>query len=140
MVTVIMITTIFVPVLTALSQAGQLIGGKNPWPHLQYQVAEGLKRLGVQPGDKVASLGTSFSAYWARLARVQIIAEIKSGDVPTFWAADSLVKSQIIETFDATGAKVIVAENVPSPVYARGWQRIGNTGYFAYILSHSYPE
>lgn len=42
----------------------------------QWAVAQGLWRMGIGPGDKVATLGTSFQAYWARLARVRIIAVI----------------------------------------------------------------
>ena len=134
MLTVMMITIAFSPVLTALSKAGQLIGGRNPWPHLHYQVTEGLNRMGIGSGDKVASLGTSFDAYWARLARVKIVAEIPSRHVANFWAADNSIKSQVINTFATTGAKVIVAKNVPSVVSTREWKRIGNTGYHAYIL------
>jgi hypothetical protein len=134
MVTVMMITISFSPVLTALSKAGQLVRGRNPWPHLQYQVAEGLNRMGVRSGDKVAFIGNSFKASWARLARVKIVAEIPSRQVANFWAADNSIKSQVIKTFGTTGAKVIVVEYVPSVVSTRDWKRIGNTSYHAYML------
>jgi hypothetical protein len=134
MVTVIMITTGFFPILTALSRAGQLISGRNPWPHLQFQVADGLNRLGVRSGDQVASLGTSFDAFWARLARVKIVAEIPNRHVADFWAANNSIKSQVLKTFATAGAKVIVARNVPSFVCTSDWKRIGNSGYHAYIL------
>jgi hypothetical protein len=137
MLTVMMITIAFSPVLTALSKAGQLIDGKNPWPHPHYQVAEGLNRMGIGSGDKVASLGTSFKAYWARLARVKIVAEIPSSHVADFWEADSSVRSQAIEAFVTTGAKVIVTRRVPNPASTHDWQRIGNTGHYAYVLPPS---
>lgn len=54
-----------------------------------------------------------------------------------FWAADDSVKSQVINAFVRTGAKVIVASNVPSLASTRGWKRIGNTDYYAYILPKS---
>lgn len=103
-------------------------------PHVQWQVADGLKRIGVQPGDKVASIGNSMGAYWARLARVRIVAETPFKDVDSFWAADHLVKSRVMETFARAGAKAIVAEKLPDYVSKTGWQRIGKTDYYAYIL------
>lgn len=140
MLTVMMIAIGFSPALKAFSQAGELIAGRNPWPHPHYQVAEGLNRMGVRSGDKVASLGTSFKAYWARLARVKIVAEIPSEHVRDFWSADSSVRSQVIETFASTGARVVVAQNIPSLASTRGWQRIGNTGHYAYLLPPSQQE
>lgn len=137
MLIVMMIAIGFSPALTAFSRAGELIAGRNPWPHPHYQVAKGLNHMGIRSGDKVASLGTSFKAYWARLARVKIIAEIPSSRVVDFWAADSLVRSQVIERFASTGARVIVAKNLPSLASAYDWQRIGNTGHYAYLLPPS---
>ena len=137
MVTVMMIAIAFSPALMAFSRAGELIAGRNPWPHPHYQVAEGLNRMGVRSGDKVASLGTSFKAYWARLARVKIVAEIPSGHVRDFWAAGSSGRSQVMEAFASTGARVVVAQNIPTLSSARGWQRIGNTGHYAYLLPPS---
>ncbi|MCK4261032.1 MAG: hypothetical protein KAX49_18800 [Halanaerobiales bacterium] len=102
--------------------------------HVQCQVASALKQMGVEPGDKVAFIGHSFSAYWARLARVRIVAEIPSRDVVNFWAADHLIKSRVIKTFAGTGAKVIVARDIQKCAPTNGWQRIGNTDYYAYIL------
>jgi hypothetical protein len=101
---------------------------------LQYQVAEGLNRMGVRSGDKVAFIGNSFKASWARLARVKIVAEIPIRQVANFWAADNSIKSQVIKTFVTTGAKVIVVERVPSVVSTPDWKRIGNTSYHAYML------
>jgi len=135
MLTVMMITTGFPIALQAGSTAHDLIRGRYPWPYEQWQVAEGLNRIGVQSGDKVAFMGYAFRNSWARLARVRIVAEMPAAEVGSFWAADSLVKSQITKTFASTGAVAIVTKNVPSSVSTTDWQRIGNTDYYAYILS-----
>ena len=103
--------------------------------HAQWQAADGLNRMGVQPGDSVAFMGDPFDPYWARLARVRIVAEIPEGEVDDFWAADQMVKSQVIKTFAGAGAKAIVTTNVPDSASTSGWERIGNTDYYAYILS-----
>ncbi len=110
-------------------------------PNVYTQVAEELKQMGVQPGDKVASLSYSnnANAYWARLARVQIVAELFPDafrtDENDFWMADEAVKSRIIETFAKAGADIIVASAVPIGASTEGWQRIGNTDFYVYFLS-----
>jgi hypothetical protein len=97
--------------------------------------------MGVQPGDKVASIKYSNigNAKWARLARVQIIAEMYSDayrtDEDDFWMADEAVKAQIIQSFAKAGANIIVANAVPIGISTEGWQRIGDTGYYVYFLS-----
>lgn len=133
-VTVMMIIIVFSPSIEVVSAARNLIRGRNPWPHLQWQVADGLNPMGVQPTDKVAFIGRSFDAGWARLARVRIVAEIPQRDMDNFWAADPLVKSQVIKTFTDTGAKVIATRNLTRSVSTIDWRKIGNTGYYAYTL------
>lgn len=136
MVTVMIMATSFPIVLQAGRTALDLIQGRYPWPYEQWQVAEGLHRMGVQSGDRVVFIGRAFGNSWARLARVRIVAEMPAAEeVKSFWAADSLVKSQVIKAFAGTGAVAIVTRNAPSSVSAE-WQRIGNTSYYAYILSN----
>jgi hypothetical protein len=78
---------------------------------------------------------------WPRLARVRVAAEISTrtgSDVEKFWAGDAALKAQVIETFARTGARVIVAEGIPQWVStADGWQRVGATHYYLYVLSRS---
>jgi len=137
MLFVMMVAIFFSPILSAFSKCGQLMQGQNPWPHPQYEVAQGLSRMGLQPLDKVASVGNSFKAYWARLARAKIVAEIPFTDVDDFWAADRSVRLQVIDRLATTGAKAIVASNIPHLARTDKWQRIGSTGYYAYLLSEN---
>ena len=102
--------------------------------HVQWQVADGLKQMGIEAGDEVAFIGKTFEAYWARLAHVRVIAEIPTEDVNTFWAAEPPLRSRVLETFATTRAKVIVAERVPRSASKIEWQRIGDTGYGVYFL------
>lgn len=134
-VTIMTIIIIFSPTLKFLSITGQMIRGINPWPHVQWNIADNLKQMRVRSGDKVACIGDSFDAYWARLARVKIVAEIPQKDVNHFWAADSQIKSQVLQTFSKTGAKLIVTKNLPDYASQTGWQKIENTNYHVYILS-----
>lgn len=98
------------------------------------RMAGGLSRLGVRPGDKVASIGLGLDAAWARLARTQVIAEIPPKNGRDFWEADASVQSRVFQIFASLGAKVIVAQPPPY-VSTAGWQRLANTKYHAYRLS-----
>ena len=110
-----------------------LLKWRDPRPHFQWHVANSLQSLGVEKGDRVASIGRSFDAYWARLARVQIVAEIPKKQAFDFWAADPVIKSQVIKAFASTGAKIIVAD-VGSLITGEDWKRIANTRYYVYLL------
>ncbi|MDX1521722.1 MAG: hypothetical protein R3264_08850 [Anaerolineae bacterium] len=101
------------------------------WPG---EVAETLHRLGVQPGDEVAVIGYAFDSFWARLARVKIVAEMLDRDADPFWVGDSALQDEVIAAFAGTGAKAIVAEHVPAYASLPGWHQIGNTNHYIYLL------
>jgi hypothetical protein len=113
-----------------LSQATQHVG-PPAWPG---EVAEELHRQGIRPGDKVAVIGYGFDSYWARLARVQIAAEMFDSEADPFWLGDSSVKSGVLHAFASSGAKAIVAERVPPYVNPTGWHRVGRSNYYIYVF------
>jgi hypothetical protein len=93
-------------------------------------IADALHRLGVRAGDPVGFIGSSYTAFWARLLRVRIVAEIPPGHVQEFWAADASRQSDVIRAFEGIGTKALVSEPVRSSIaIPPGWQPIGNTGY-----------
>ncbi|HEX9919563.1 MAG TPA: hypothetical protein VGA87_10365, partial [Pyrinomonadaceae bacterium] len=106
---------------------------------VQWQVSEELRRMGVRPGERVASIGNTMFHAWPRLARVRVVAEISTrtgGDVEKFWAGDAALKARVVETFAASGARVIVAEGIPQWASGTdGWQRIGATHFYVYVLT-----
>jgi hypothetical protein len=139
-ISLVTIVKIAAPTAQVIYDSGRdLIGGRDAWADVHWQVADSLSRMGIQPGDQVALIGLGGRAYWARLARVRIVAEIPQAEekefqeADKFWGANDFVKSQVIKAFTRTGAKVIVAR-VPSDAFTTGWQRIGSTDYYAYIL------
>jgi len=75
----------------------------------EYVTAEGLLRMGVQPGAKVGAIGFDNDAYWAYLARVDIVAEINTDETCLFWSEPPQIQSQVLEKFRQTGASVVVA-------------------------------
>ncbi len=105
--------------------------GSLSWPG---EVAEELHRLGLQAGDNVAIIGYGFDSFWARLARIKIVAELLDTDAEIFWTGDSSVQSDVIRAFSSTGARAIVAESVPSYASLSGWHQVGNSNYYIYLL------
>jgi hypothetical protein len=106
----------------------------RPEQHIQWQVADRLKQLGVHPGEKAAILGYNHP-FWARLAHIKIVAEIS--DERSFWQKDAVVRSEVLKTIEKTGARVIVRTaglEMPDSMSAVGWQEIGNTRYYVYFL------
>lgn len=115
-----------------------------------WQVADSLVHLGIHPGDKVASLGSAYNAYWARLAQAKIVAEIPSSDVGIFWAADPQVKSEVFAACAKIGIRAIVTRETPGLVsgaewqkvgsfqhnvlLGSDWQKLGSTGYYVHVL------
>lgn len=106
-------------------------------PPNQFQIANSLAGMGVQPGDKVASIGVTIYNYWYRLAHVQVVAEVPgdSQGVVAFWTASPERKAQVLELLMSTGARVIVANQVPADTNMTGWQRITNTDTYVYFPS-----
>jgi hypothetical protein len=122
--------------LTGLGKVNQLTSSQKArrpsWPG---EVAEELYRLGIQSGDKVAVIGYAFDSSWARLARVQIGAEMFDWEADPFWLGGPSVQFEVFRAFAGTGARAIVAERVPSYVTATGWHRVGNSNYYIYVLA-----
>jgi hypothetical protein len=127
----------------AYTTLNSVIKGESARPNPYWQIADGLKHMGIGPGDQVGFIGYGKgSGYWARLAKVQIIAEITTewpvvveDDVTRFWHSDDEIKRGVIDAFAKTGAKAIVAEEWWSlGISYAGWQRIGDTNHFVYFL------
>jgi hypothetical protein len=56
-------------------------------------------------------------------------------EADAFWLGDPSTQSEVIQAFTTTGAKAIVAEDVPSYASLTGWHQVGNSNYYIYILA-----
>lgn len=109
---------------------------------IHWRVAQSLGQMNVRPGDRVAVIGPGIRAYWARLARLRIVAEVPAWEEHEFWTADPQTRQAVLDRFAATGARVVVheisarpeARRVAIDYEAMGWQRIGGTDYYARLL------
>lgn len=132
-ITLALLTTVSARVLrTAVSDVTHILRDRtDPFRN----VADALRRMGVEPGDRVACIGHPSDAYWARLAGVTIVAEIPSASAETFWAAGPEIKSRVYETFTKTGARAIVCNRVPPGASLVGWQNSGSSNHILYSLA-----
>jgi hypothetical protein len=104
-------------------------------PNPQFEIAVWLARAGLKPWDRVAVVGHSFSSvYWARLAKLQIVADVPETAVDQFWSADPRLRSQLMAALAGSGVTAIVAEEGNTSVPRPDWQRVGKTKYYFYLM------
>jgi len=112
------------------------VGPSSNWQDVV--AAEKLGRMGLHAEDKVAVIGDGTGAYWARLGKLRIVAEIMDMNHGSteFWNASPEVQQHVYETFAHTHAKVVVSKcpTCPSRSLA-GWERIEGTPYCVRYLN-----
>ena len=116
----------FRPAAEAAVTGGQFSDGHSA-DHVE--VANQLIEEGLQRNDRIGFIGYSFSAYWARLARLQIIAEIYPEDIDLFWTASPDRQAEALQAFYSAGATAVIAEPVQIDWSTAGWRELGDTGY-----------
>jgi hypothetical protein len=99
----------------------------------QLTVARALNRFGLRAGDEIATVGSGFEAYYARLSKLHIVANI--GYTGGSAAEDSMVRLNDAE-INAVEAKLrqlhvraVVSEKSHLAAPGKEWNCIENTGY-----------
>ncbi len=110
----------------SLDDVRAIVHGQLGSNDVQVRVAKRLQELGMRPGDKVAAIGNTFLAFWARVARVHIVAEITPKDAPDYWQADVATKARVRAVLASTGARAIVTDSLPKDDSDAHWQHIGD--------------
>ncbi len=96
--------------------------------------ARALLELGLKPGDGIAYLGDSFDAFFARLARLRIIAEVPWDQLDEFWRAPPEQRAEVLRRLRDIGATALVAEQIPPGADRTGWKRVADSRHFLYYL------
>ena len=96
-------------------------------PHIQWQTAQAIQKMGIEPGSQVAVFGfpTAVADYWAHLLGVRVVAEIQADDMPTYWSAPSGVRTEILSRLSDLGIRAIVTTSPQED----GWQMIPGTNF-----------
>jgi hypothetical protein len=100
-----------------------------------WEVAQELKELGVRPGDRVALIGVLAEQHWLRLANLKAVAELRYRDERQFWTGDASLQGTVFTAFAGTGSRIVVAVHAPVTAAKEGWIRLGNTDYYAHVLT-----
>ena len=145
LVSAALITTITVALGTyraVVHAARYFASGNIETPLLQsgyshWKVAKYLQEAGLRAGDRVGGVGWTYSAYWARIARLRIIAEVPAEGANEFWSLAPAKRAVVLQTFRNVGAKAVVAFGVSEGVAPMDWKRIGDTPYHVYLFQAS---
>ena len=86
-------------------------------------VAHNLKRLGLQPGDKLAVIGGLFHFFYARYDRLRVVSQFLSSD--EFWQLDPADAKTVESRLASIGIKALVAVNRPQVHQEAGWIEVG---------------
>ena len=98
-------------------------------------VAKQIHRRGIPPGSRIALIGDESDIYWARLARVQIAAQIPLRAAESYAALPANTLDQIYQQFVEVGARGVVTSWIPTPLDGRPWLNVAD---FAILnLTHS---
>lgn len=107
----------------------QSLMGKN---HKEMARARALHRSGVCQGDYIGVIGAPYAAYWARLARVRIVADIFE-DEKRSGLNRSEEQKEILEAFKRAGAQSVVWSHPDGEkLLPEGWKNLDGTGLSVY--------
>lgn len=126
----------------AKSAVSDIVAILSKQQNVDWEVAEGLKALGLQSHNRVSVLSLPGDIHWARSAGLTIVSEIPLGEEAAFWATDAAGKERVFQVLAETGARMVVTKNPPPGATKEGWVPLSRTGYYAYrlpILDRQHP-
>lgn len=105
-------------------------------PATPLEVAEALHKLGIGEGNTVGVIGYAYDSFWARLARVKIVAELFEAEaIDDLWRGDDTLRKSVMQAFADAGVSAVVAEYVPEGVRMDDWHQIGSSNFYIYVFS-----
>jgi len=109
----------------ATSQYRLLSGPRGEFDHVV--AARNLEAMGIRAGDQIATVGAPFVDFYARIARLRVIAQVS--DEATFWSLAEPQPEAIESALAKTGAKVLVARDRPLGFQEHSWRQIPGTRF-----------
>jgi len=119
-----------------LKAAGDSVTGAKAAAH--FTAAKELMQLGLKPGDSIATVGSGFDAFYAKLAQLRIVANVGylSGPDPIdkqFRPLDDTTFAPIVDKLRPLQIKAVVG---PCAYLTTGmrWARLGDSGFCATVF------
>jgi len=119
------LATVLGSLITSTIGSGTLSHFAEHKPPDYLVIADGLRKLGVRPGDRLATVGTMIDAYYARPARVRIIAQISGAE--EFWSLSAGDFKVVKERLASIGIKALIAKDAPPGSGSGDWEEIPGT-------------
>jgi hypothetical protein len=118
--------------LTTTVSSAVAIADRRPDP--PWEIVELLHDAGIHEGMRIAIIGGKADhEYWARLARVRIVAQME--DAGGFCSKSPATQELLLQTFAGTGADAIVTSRIPPAPNGGAWQRAGQSAYGVIIVA-----
>lgn len=98
----------------------------------QWRIAQNLAVHGVTPGMRIAVIGPVYESYWARTARLKIVASVPDPLVRAWWSLPKASRDTLLDQFAANGAQVAIVTRPPAggapdsswaPLAYGGWMK-----------------
>ncbi len=86
--------------------------------------ADILKRLGLQPGDRLAVAGSGFRSYYAQYDGLRVVALFMNPD--EYWQMNPAGAKSVEDRLASIGVKAIVAISRPASQHESGWIEAGS--------------
>jgi hypothetical protein len=94
--------------------------------------ARKLMAAGIKTGDAIATVGPAFADFYARIARVHVVAEVV--EIDKFWRLQPEAAAALERKLAGTGAKALIAKNKPKGFQAGVWEDVPGTIYSMLLL------
>lgn len=103
----------------------------------EWRIAQDLRDHGVEPGTRIALVGPHAESYWARTARLQIVASVPDPITPIWWLIPQTSRDSLFKIFAAHGAQVVIVTRPPAdrPMDST-WVRLRYQGWMKPLPLH----
>lgn len=119
---IVLIATITAMIFILSSRVFPLMQQMNQ-PHYrpEYEImADVLTKIGLKPGDKIASIGPDSNYFFAHVDGLHIAVQIT--DDNDYWNLDSEKRRNLLESLKSYGIKAITSINKPPQITEGDWQ------------------
>jgi hypothetical protein len=110
------------------SQRADSMSASNP----EWRIAQDLRDHGIAPGAHIAVIGPHAESYWARTARLKIVANVPDPLAPIYWLIPQSSRDTLLRKFAERGATVAILTRPPPngppdsswvPLRYQGWMK-----------------